>query len=121
MNEVDQAVEEATFWQHHRFLLLVAMTIVVSIGLVVVSIVIYNMSGAAQLDLSRPGYQAVVRQAETDKTSFANYSATGPVNSATIKEFQKLYDAQAATVKTVDAFGNDPLNPTTLEFVEENQ
>jgi hypothetical protein len=115
MNE-EVNVAELSFWQQHKFFLLVGITIIVAISLVTVSLMIYNMSGAAQLDLSRPGYKAVASQAQTDQSAFANYAATGPVNSKTIEEFQKLYDAQAKAVTSVDAFGGDPLNANTLEF-----
>lgn len=115
MNEEVNSAEHS-FLRQHKFLLLVAMTIVVAICLVAVSIGIYNMSGAAQLDLSRPGYKAVASQAQTDQSAFSNYAATGPVNSKTIEEFQKLYDAQAKSVTSVDAFGGDPLNAEALEF-----
>lgn len=107
--------EEFSFWDQHRFMLLVAMTIIVAIILVVISLVIYNVSGSAQLDLSRPGYQTV--SDKVDKAdSIQEYSGSGPVNESTVDEFTKLYDTQAAKAKAVDAFNGDPLNPEVLEF-----
>ena len=80
-----------------------------------ISVIMYNSSGAAQLDLSRPGYLSVSDQVvETDQID--TYSSTGPVNEESIKEFMKLYDEQAAKAKKVDAFNGDPLNPEVLEF-----
>lgn len=118
MNEdsnIVQADEELTFWGQHRFMLLVGVTIVVAIILVVISMVIYNVSGSAQLDLSRPGYTSVSSQVNrTDDID--SYNASGPVNKTTIDEFTKLYDAQATKAKAVDAFNGDPLNPEVLEF-----
>lgn len=111
-----QSSSELSFWDQHRFLLLIALTIVVALSLVTISLVMYNLSGAAQLDLSRPGFQSVASEADKDSTSFKDYSANGAVNRQTIQEFQDLYNAQASTVTTVDAFGGDPLNPDTLEF-----
>lgn len=113
--KTDKPVEVLTFWSQHRFLLLVAATIVVSIILVSISLFIYNVSGSAQLDLSRPGYQSV-----SDKVDRSNeiteYSSFGPLNKSTINEFTKLYDEQASKAKAVDAFNGDPLNPEVLEF-----
>lgn len=107
--------EELTFWDQHRFMLLIAVTIVTALVLVVISLVIYNVSGSAQLDLSRPGYQGV--SDKVDQTdSIDEYTASGPVNKATVDEFTKLYDAQAVKAKAVDAFNGDPLNPEVLEF-----
>lgn len=109
------ADEELSFWDQHRFMLLITGTIFVALVLVVISLVIYNVSGSAQLDLSRPGYQAVSDKVEkTD--AIDDYSASGPINKTTVEEFTKLYDAQAAKAKAVDAFNGDPLNPEVLEF-----
>lgn len=113
--EVIQPEEELTYWDQHRFMLLIAVTIVVAIILVVISMVIYNVSGSAQLDLSRPGYNSVSNQVNRTDT-IDSYNASGPVNKTTIDEFTKLYDAQAAKAKAVDAFNGDPLNPEVLEF-----
>jgi hypothetical protein len=80
-----------------------------------ISVIIYNTSGAAQLDLSRPGYQSVSDKVEvTDNID--TYSASGPVNKDSINAFMKLYDEQASKAKKVDAFNGDPLNPEVLEF-----
>ena len=80
-----------------------------------ISVIIYNKSGAAQLDLSRPGYLSVSNKVEqTDNID--SYSATGPVDKQAIEEFMAMYDNQADKIKKVDAFGGDPLNPDTLEF-----
>jgi len=117
MDDQNQAPEEQlSFWDQHRFLLLIALTIVVSMVLVSVSLVLYGISGASQLDLSRPGYQSVVSEAESSDPVTTTYSATGAINSDTIKEFQDLYNPQVDSVTTVDAFGGDPLNPADMEF-----
>jgi hypothetical protein len=108
--------EELTFWAQHRFLLLIASSIVIAFVLVVVSLVMYYTSGASQLDLSRPGYKSVSDQIVDRSDGGAEYSAFGPINSASIEEFKKLFDAQASSATTVDAFGSDPLNPDVLEF-----
>ena len=106
--------ELTTFWQKHRFFLLVSASIIAALTLVTVSLAIYNLSGSAQLDLSRPGYQAVSDQVFRHD-SIDDYSASGDVTLETIDEFLKLYDEQAAKAKAVDAFNGDPLNPELLE------
>lgn len=118
MDEPQNAVvteETPNFWSQHRFLLLVSATIVVAIILTIISVIVYNVSGSALLDLSRPGYQSVSSQ--VDRTDpIDDYSAVGPVNVYTVKEFISLYDAQAKKATAVDAFNGDPLNPEVLEF-----
>lgn len=104
-----------SFWDRHRLSLLLIITVVIAIVMTSVSIVIYNSSGAAQLDLSRPGYRSVSDKVD-DTNTIDTYSPTGPVNKTSIEEFMKLYDAQASKAKAVDAFNGDPLNPEVLEF-----
>lgn len=107
--------EGLSFWDRHRLSLLLIITIIIAVTLTVVSVAIYNSSGAAQLDLSRPGYRSVSDQVERTDT-IDTYSATGSVNKDTIEEFMKIYDSQASKAKKVDAFNGDPLNPEVLEF-----
>jgi hypothetical protein len=115
--ETAEVAEELSYWDQHRFLLLIALTIIVAIVLVSISLVIYNVSGSAQLDLSRPGYQSVSDKVDQDD-EIDEYDASGPVNTTTVNEFTTLYDAQAAKAKAIDAFNGDPLNPEVLEFGE---
>lgn len=108
------AEEQLSFWDEHRFMLLIVGTLIIAIVLVSVSIFIYKVSGSAQLDLSRPGYQSV--SDKVDRTDpVTDYSAFGPVNKNTVNDFTKIYDAQAIKAKAVDAFNGDPLNPDVLE------
>ena len=118
MNPKREGNELVGFWAEHRFFILVFATIVISLVLVVISLVIYNVSGAAQLDLSRPGYQSVSNQVEREDSS-DQFSPSGSVTNESIDEFIKLYDDQARKTKSVDAFNGDPLNPELLEFSDE--
>lgn len=110
-----EAEEELAFWDKHRYMLLITVTIIISLLLVVISLVIYNVSGSAQLDLSRPGYQTVSDQVE-EAVEITEYGAFGPVNKETVDEFKAIYKEQAAKAKAIDAFNGDPLNPELLEF-----
>jgi hypothetical protein len=103
------------FWEHHRLILLLIGTIIIAVILTVISVSIYTTSGAAQLDLSRPGYRSVSSQVERADT-IDTYSASGDIDVNAVKDFMKLYDAQAKKAKAVDAFNGDPLNPEVLEF-----
>jgi len=110
-----QPDEDMTFWDKHRLSLLLIITVLIALVLTVVSMFAYNASGTAQLDLSRPGVSSVSDKVDkTDKIS--EYSSFGTVTKDSIDEFTKLYDAQSAKAKAVDAFNGDPLNPEILEF-----
>ncbi len=103
----------STFWQDHRITLLLSLTVLIALIFVSVGMIFYTMSGAAQLDLSRPGYQSVSNKVEpNDKID--EYSSSGAVNKETIDRFIILFDEQAKKAKAVDAFRGDPLNPEVL-------
>lgn len=104
-----------TSWHRHRFVALIGGTIVISLFLVGVALALYASSGAAQLDLSRPGYKSVREQAVRSDT-FEGIPATGTVTQDTINQFRSLYSSQAQKATNVDSFGGDPMSDKTLSI-----
>jgi hypothetical protein len=100
-------------WYRTRLIAFIGGSILVAFILVIVSMALYISSGAAELDLSRPGYQSVQGQVERSD-AFKSFPASGPVNAATIDEFQRLFDEQVKQVMTVDAFNPDVLGDQAL-------
>jgi len=107
-------VAKISFRARHSFLLFIVVSILIASVVIVISMIMYNGSGAAQLDLSRPGYVNVRSQATTNGDDFQMYSSTGVISKDVIVEFKALYDSQAQKIKVVDAFGGDPLSPDAL-------
>lgn len=112
----DKQSSELSYWSQHRFLLLIAVSVGIAFILVSISMTLYATSGAAQLDLSRPGFKSVISQAVNTDESFGNYSPIGKLDQSSINEFKTLYDEQASKAKAVDAFSGDPLDPDVLEI-----
>lgn len=115
MNE-EELIADArhmTGWEKHRFLMMIGASIVIALLLVTVSMKLYESSGAAQLDLSRPGYEHVTEKAAQSEV-FKGYSAVGEVDEKTIAEFKTMYDARAAKATNVDSFGGDVMSDTAL-------
>lgn len=102
-------------WARHRFMGLVAITILIALFLVSVALALYASSGAAQLDLTRPGYQSVRDQAGRS-TTFDGFPATGSLNKQTINQFRKLYDQQAEKATNVDSFSGNAMSEQTLSI-----
>ncbi len=117
MNEEQLAIEARNLspWQRHRFVVLIGMTILISLFLVGVALALYASSGAAQLDLSRPGYTSVRDKVERSD-SFEGFSATGSVDKDTLDKFRKLYDEQAEKATNFDSFGGDVMSDKTLSI-----
>lgn len=106
--------QDQLFHEKHRFLLFISMAVIISIIIAVISMAIYNGSGAAQLDLSRPGYKSVRSQAVNTDGDFKPFSANGELNREVISSFIDLYNKRTQKVKSVDAFGGDPLSSEAL-------
>lgn len=106
--------QRPTFWQQNQITVMVAGSIIISLVLVVIAMDIYDKSGAAQLDLSRPGYKSVSSKVENTDMQDLSYSAGGPINQDAIDQFTKLYDQQAKKVQSVDAFSGDTLSDANL-------
>jgi hypothetical protein len=114
----DELIAEAknlSPWQRHRFMVLIGLTIVISLFLVGVALALYASSGAAQLDLTRPGYTSVRDKVE-QSDSFEGFSASGPVDKDTLEEFRKLYDEQAERATNFNSFGGDVMSDKTLSI-----
>jgi hypothetical protein len=117
----ETTLEERSFIGRHSFLLFITISILISSVLVYVSMQIYASSGAAQLDLSRPGYVSVRSQVDTTDGDFQTYSSNGPISKSVIDNFKALFDKQVKKIESVDAFGGSPLDPTALGISDTSQ
>jgi hypothetical protein len=70
-------------------------------------------SGAAQLDLSRPGYKDVREHADRNDQPTA-FPATGKITNDSLSDFRDLYDTQSKRVTEYESFGGDPLSDKAL-------
>lgn len=115
MNEIQFIMpKEGPIGSKYRFMILIAGSIITSFILVIIGMTIYNSSGAAQLDLSRPGYKSVRAQSITGDNNLQKFPDTGTITQTTIDDFQKIYTQQADKIKAADAFNGDPLSPDAL-------
>jgi hypothetical protein len=117
MSEEQLAAEHHTLsrWQQHKFFMLVGLTIAISIFLVGIALALYNSSGTAQLDLSRPGFQSVQEQA-SQSDDFNGFPSTGELDQAAFNQFRNEYDKQAKKVTTVDSFSGDVMSDQALSI-----
>ena len=64
----------------NRFVILIIASILISLVLVMIALGLYARSGAAQVDLSRPGYSEVRKQVSEDDQEFKAFPGTGPID-----------------------------------------
>jgi len=115
IDELRLDADSMTVWQRHRFFVLIAGVIILSCIMVVIGMYMYNTSGAAQVDLSRPGYQSVQREASRDNTD-DSFAATGKLDADAFDSFSKMYSDHARQVVGVDSFDPEALSTDTLQL-----
>lgn len=115
MTEEDLIVEakQLSRWQQHKFMVLVGATILVALVLVAIALQLYQSSGAAQLDLSRPGYQSI-RDQTNDDSDYTGFSASGALDKEALDTFRKLYDEKLKEATALDSFGGDVMSNAAL-------
>ena len=116
IDELRQDAIAMTRWEQHKFFVLIAGVILLSTFLVSVALSLYNSSGAAQLDLSRPGFQEVRKQASRDTTT-KTFPSTGTLDKAALDNFSKLYSEQAAKVSQTQGFDAAALSEESLQLL----
>jgi len=111
--------EETTIYRSakNRFILMLIGTILISFVLVGIAMALYASSGAAQLDLSRPGYSDVRSQAkEDDADDRKPFPSSGPINKESLAAFEKLFAASSKDALSVPAFDGDVLSDSSLHI-----
>ncbi len=116
----DEAEVILTAWQRHRFFVLIAGVILISMFMVSVALNLYNSSGAAQVDLSRPGYQSIQKQASRDTTD-DNFSSSGTLKVSDFELFKQYYSNHANRVVGVDSFDSQALSDGSLQLFSPDQ
>lgn len=115
---VDEIVEDANHlpgWQKHRFMLMVGCSIIIALMLVAVAMKLYASSGAAQLDLSRPGYEHVSeRVAQTEV--FKGFPSSGDIDQQAFDDFREMYSKRATQATAVNSFGGDVMSDAALSI-----
>lgn len=116
LDELRHDAAEMTLWQQHRFFVLIAGVITLSFLMVCVSLNLYNSSGAAQVDLSRPGYQSIQREASRGNIE-DSFPSTGKLDAAALDQFDTLLGRHAKQVVGTDSFDPTALDLTNLQLV----
>lgn len=101
--------------QQYRFIGMMVGVILIAMFLVGVAMALYNNSGAAQLDLSRPGYQSV-RDQVVSTDDFTSFPASGAIDQQALDQFRSLYEEQSKQATNVDAFGGDVMSDKALSI-----
>lgn len=103
----------------NRFTILIVGSITVALFLVVIALFLYASSGAAQVDLSRPGYSTVRGEVNEGDDDFAGFSGTGPIDKASLTLFEQLYSKAADEATKTEVFHSDIISDEALRITGE--
>ena len=106
----------------NQFSIFIAGSLTIAMILSGFSLWLYNESGAAQLDLSRPSYQEAREEAkkeeEEENSTSKDFASDGKIDKNTIDEFSELYEERLNKIQA-DAFKSSPLSDESLNISEQ--
>jgi hypothetical protein len=88
---------------NHKLAVLISLVIGVSLILVSVALGIYNSSGAAQLDLSRPGFSSIQKDVK-DERNINSYPSNGTFDKKAFDDFKALFSQRTQAVQGINGF-----------------
>ena len=100
-------------WRDNKILLMVLLAIAIAITLVAIALRIYYVSGAAQLDLSRPEYETVREQVGVGIPK-DTFSSTGVKDAKAYSEFDEKYTKQVQSLESLNVYGGESLSNQAL-------
>ena len=104
----------------YGFAAMLVVVVVISLVMVAVSLEMYNASGAAQVDLSRPGFSSVQQQAGIEDDSEKSFEAQGAIDQKTLQDFKASYDKHVQRIDTETLFVGDALSDESLQVFNES-
>lgn len=118
IDELQQEAKSLAAWDRHRFLWLVGGVIIVAIFMVGVALSLYHSSGAAQLDLSRPGYRTVRKEAGQKQARTVTYPSSGQFDEKALAEFRSLYQDRVNRITATRSFEASAISDDALQLYE---
>lgn len=108
------------FIQEHRFFALIGLVVLVALVMTSLSLTLYVTSGAASLDLSRPGYEQVRTQVKEDTVS-SSFSPTGALDQSEYERYKSLFEKQVKTISELGNYEPAPISDRPLRLSDEIQ
>lgn len=107
-------VETKKWILNHQFVVFVIVALIATCVFTGVSLWLYRSSGAAGLDLSRPGYEEVRTEVKDDNEITKPYSPTGSIDSDSVKDFQSRYEAIKSRLDATNNYSGSVVDDINL-------
>ncbi len=108
-------IKTARAWiiEHQLFMFTLIALIIAGI-LTLIGLQLYNSSGAAKLDLSRPGYVTVRESVDDNSENDEPFSASGNLDKAAVKDFQGRWTNLSGSLDKMGGFQAETLSDENL-------
>lgn len=101
----------------YRFVIFLGAALLIGLIMTGLSYELYIVSGAAQLDLSRPGYKQALQEVGTKSDdNVYDYSAAGPLDKKALDEFRTKYNKLLQNTKGYSAYDAEALSDEQLNL-----
>lgn len=115
-------VERLKSWiLSNQLLAFIMSAVLVTILMTGVSLWLYKASGAAKLDLSRPGYEDARAEVEDDNNGTKPFSPTGELNDEAIKDFRNRYGDIKNKLDKTNNYDESDINDDNLGLSPGNE
>lgn len=104
----------------HRFGCFIAICLVVSAVMTGISLKLYQMSGAIQLDMSRPGYEKVRTQVEKDVDD-KPFDSNGKLDKKATTDFEQRINKYQNELKNLNNFDSSVIDDSNLGISDGDQ
>jgi hypothetical protein len=98
----------------HQWPAFIAAVMVIAATMTIVSLWLYHISGAAKLDLSRPGYEKVRENVKDDSDSTKPFSPIGSLNNAAVSDFRARYENIKTRLDQMNNYGDTAMSDENL-------
>ncbi|MDR2524437.1 MAG: hypothetical protein LBC95_02770 [Candidatus Nomurabacteria bacterium] len=102
----------------HTFPFMILAAVLVAAILTTISITIYISSGAANIDLSRSGYESVRENIIESEEDEAPFPVTGAIDAAAVEDFIQRANKLQVELDKMNDFGGEPLDDAALNLNE---
>ena len=103
------------FINRYRFRTMLAIAISITLMLTIINVSLYNITGTAKLDLSRPGYEAARKKINSSKEfDTYSFSSNDPLSQDTIKKYLYHYDKHLKRTQAYDRYDVSGMDDANL-------
>jgi hypothetical protein len=103
------------FINRYRFRTMLAIAISITLMLTIINVSLYNITGTAKLDLSRPGYEAARKKINSSKEfDTYSFSSNDPLSQDTIKKYLYHYDKHLKRTQAYDRYDVSVMDDANL-------